>query len=60
MLTSADQVAEYIKQVKDRWWPSGMPAEPSPVRDRETQLRTSMVCKAKMIGAVPGKLAKTM
>ena len=54
MLTSADQVAEYIRHAKERLWPSGVPAEPSPARDVDTQLRTAVVCKAKMIGSVPG------
>ncbi|XP_067942910.1 sorting nexin-13-like [Watersipora subatra] len=56
MLTSADQVAEYIRKFKEQLWPSGMPAEPSPTRSEDTRLRTAVVCKAKMIGSVPDEL----
>lgn len=53
-LTSTDQVADYLKQFKDRFWPSGILAAESPARDAETKLGTAIVCKSKMIGSVPG------
>ena len=56
MLTSSDQVAEYIRLMKERFWPSGLPAEPTATRDKQTQLRTGVVCKAKMLGSVPGMI----
>lgn len=54
MLTSSEQVSDFIRQIKEKFWPSGLPAEITPPRDKQTRLRTAAVCKAKMIGSVPG------
>lgn len=59
-MTSANQVAEYIRQVKDRLWPGGVAAQSHAPRDKESKLRAAVVCKAKMIGSVPGAILSSI
>ncbi|KAK3086098.1 hypothetical protein FSP39_013557 [Pinctada imbricata] len=51
-MTSAEQMAEYIKKFRDSFWPNGVLAEPRPERDLHTKMRTRVFCKAKMLGSV--------
>lgn len=53
-MTSAEQIAEYIKKFRDSFWPTGQLAEPRPKRDYNTKMRTRVVCKAKMFGSITG------
>ncbi|XP_060579066.1 sorting nexin-13-like isoform X2 [Ruditapes philippinarum] len=55
-MTSAEQVAEYIKAFRDSFWPEGVLAEPRPERDHNTKMRTRVVCRAKMLGSIPDEL----
>ncbi|XP_064614649.1 sorting nexin-13-like [Liolophura sinensis] len=58
-LTSAEQIAEYVKNFRESFWPCGVLAEPRPPRDNNTKMRTRVVCKAKMFGSMPDEM-KTM
>ncbi|XP_052248874.1 sorting nexin-13-like [Dreissena polymorpha] len=55
-MTSAEQVAEYIKAFRDTFWPEGVLAEPRAARDNNIKMRTRVVCKAKMLGSIPDEL----
>ncbi|KAL3831550.1 hypothetical protein ACJMK2_023289 [Sinanodonta woodiana] len=59
-MTSAEQMAEYIKNLRDSFWPGGILAEPRPPRDQNTRMRTRVVCKAKMLGSIPDELRHMM
>ncbi|XP_071102568.1 sorting nexin-13-like isoform X1 [Haliotis cracherodii] len=59
-MTSAEQMAEYIKTFRDSFWPSGQLAEPRPTRDENTMMRTRVLCKAKMLGSVSDELRHLM
>jgi sorting nexin-13 len=39
---------------RDSFWPEGVLAEPRPERDHNTKMRTRVVCRAKMLGSIPG------
>lgn len=53
--TSSEQVAEYIKALRDAKWPNGYLAENRQPRDKQTKERTKLVCRAKMLAIVSGK-----
>ncbi|XP_045168136.1 sorting nexin-13-like isoform X2 [Mercenaria mercenaria] len=55
-MTSAEQVAEYIKAFRDSFWPEGVLSEPRPDRDHNSKMRTRVVCRAKMLGSIPDEL----
>ncbi|KAL5007185.1 hypothetical protein ScPMuIL_015991 [Solemya velum] len=59
-MTSAEQMAEYIKTFRDSFWPSGILAESRPERDQHTKMRTRVVCKAKMLGSIPDEMRTLM
>ncbi|XP_023933666.1 sorting nexin-13 [Lingula anatina] len=52
LMTSAEQVAEYVQQFRDSFWPGGILAEPRPERDLNTMMRTRVITKTKMLGGV--------
>lgn len=51
-MTTADQVAEYLRRFRDAFWPGGTQAEPRPPRDHNTKMRTRVVCKTKMLATI--------
>lgn len=57
-MTSAEQVAEYIKTFRESYWPEGKLAEPRPAREHNTKMRTRVVCKSKMLGSIPDDLRR--
>ncbi|KAK3588903.1 hypothetical protein CHS0354_007052 [Potamilus streckersoni] len=59
-MTSAEQMAEYIKNLRDAFWPGGILAESRPPRDKNTRMRTRVVCKAKMLGSISDELRHMM
>lgn len=59
-MTSAEQMAEYVKTFRDSYWPNGSLAERSPPRDENTKLRTRVVCKSKMLGSIPDEMRHLM
>lgn len=44
---------------RNSFWPNGVLAEPRTPRDEATKMRTRVLCKAKMLGSVPGKFKIT-
>ncbi|KAK6165250.1 hypothetical protein SNE40_022210 [Patella caerulea] len=56
LMTSAEQMSEYLKAFRDSFWPNGNLAEPRITRDVHTKYRTQVYCKAKMLGSVPDEL----
>ncbi|XP_064647759.1 sorting nexin-13-like isoform X2 [Lineus longissimus] len=59
-LTSSEQVAEYVKALRDALWPCGVPAEIRSIRDHNTKMRTRVVCKAKMLGNISDEIKTLM
>ncbi|XP_069111090.1 sorting nexin-13-like isoform X1 [Argopecten irradians] len=59
-MTSAEQMAEYVKTFRDSFWPGGVLAEPQPPRSLNTKMRTRVACKAKMLGSVPDEMRTLM
>ncbi|GFO50365.1 sorting nexin-13-like, partial [Plakobranchus ocellatus] len=53
LMTSAEQVAEYVAAFRNSFWPNGILAEARLPRDEATKMRTRVLCKAKMLGSVP-------
>ncbi|XP_078321983.1 sorting nexin-13-like isoform X2 [Crassostrea virginica] len=51
-MTSAEQMAEYVRKFKMSFWPGGSLAEPRVPRDNHTKMRTRVLCRAKMLGSV--------
>ena len=43
---------------RDSFWPNGVPAEPLPPRDFNTQMRTRVVAKSKMLGSISGRVTQ--
>ncbi|XP_041367207.1 sorting nexin-13-like isoform X2 [Gigantopelta aegis] len=59
-MTSAEQMAEYVKAFRDSFWPMGILAEPRPERDLHTVMRTRVLCKAKMLGSISDEMRHLM
>eukprot|EP00111_Clytia_hemisphaerica_P023389 TCONS_00068881-protein len=56
--TSSQQIAEYVKQFRDSYWPGGVLAEENPERPSDAKRRLRMVTKAKMLGSIPDELKR--
>ncbi|XP_065667120.1 sorting nexin-13 isoform X3 [Hydra vulgaris] len=56
--TNSPQIAEYLKQFRDAYWPGGVLAEATPERDIDTRRKMRMVTKAKMLGSIPDELRR--
>ncbi|XP_078573316.1 sorting nexin-13-like isoform X3 [Branchiostoma floridae x Branchiostoma japonicum] len=56
VLTSAEQVAEYVKQFRDAFWPNGVLADPAEIREKNICMRTRVAAKTKMLGSIPDEL----
>ncbi|CAH1788286.1 unnamed protein product [Owenia fusiformis] len=55
-VTSAEQCAENLKTFRDSFWPCGCLAEPRTERDQNTQRRTRVVCRAKLLASLSDDL----
>ncbi|MEE6466405.1 hypothetical protein FKM82_006940 [Ascaphus truei] len=55
-MTSPDQVADYVKNFRDSFWPNGILAETTPRRDRSIRMRTRMAGKTKLLEIMPDEL----
>ncbi|XP_021363849.1 sorting nexin-13-like isoform X2 [Mizuhopecten yessoensis] len=60
LMTSAEQMAEYVKTFRDSFWPGGVLTEPRPPRSLHTKMRTRVACKAKMLGSAPDEMRTLM
>nr|KAG5714324.1 hypothetical protein BaRGS_018541 [Batillaria attramentaria] len=59
-MTSAEQMAEYVKAFRNSFWPHGVLAEVRAAREEATKMRTRVLCKAKMFGSVPDEMRTMM
>ncbi|XP_068670390.1 sorting nexin-13-like isoform X2 [Montipora foliosa] len=57
-MTSAEQIAEYVKLFRDSFWPGGVLAESSPERKKDVKVRTRVAAKTKMFGSIPEELKR--
>lgn len=55
-MTSADQVAEYVKALRQSLWPNGSLALPSAERDYNTKMRTRVAAKMVTLCSIPDEL----
>ncbi|KAE8596405.1 hypothetical protein XENTR_v10016090 [Xenopus tropicalis] len=55
-MTSPDQVADYVKQFRESFWPNGILAEASLRRDRSIRMRTRVAAKTKLLEIMPDEL----
>ncbi|XP_022080022.1 sorting nexin-13-like isoform X2 [Acanthaster planci] len=55
-LTSPEQVANYVKQFRESFWPGGVLAESSPQRSENVKLRTLVAAKVKLFSGIPDEL----
>nr|XP_018666665.1 sorting nexin-13 isoform X1 [Ciona intestinalis] len=53
---SAQQVSEYIRTFQDSFWPGGILADVTPVRDDITVMRTRVLTKTKLHGVIPDEV----
>ncbi|XP_078454061.1 sorting nexin-13 [Lampetra fluviatilis] len=56
LMTSPEQVAEYVKRFRDSLWPGGILAETPPPRNLHTHMRTRVAAQAKMLSSMPDEL----
>ncbi|XP_022665580.1 sorting nexin-13-like isoform X2 [Varroa destructor] len=56
--TSSDQIAEYVKTLKNALWPNGIPAEQGRERDPETKSRTRVAAKMLLLCSVTDDLRR--
>lgn len=57
-MTSAEQIAEYVKLFRDSFWPGGVLAESSSERKKDVKVRTRVAAKTKMFGSIPEELKR--
>eukprot|EP00118_Oscarella_pearsei_P015128 m.134307 g.134307 ORF g.134307 m.134307 type:complete len:917 (+) comp38138_c0_seq2:45-2795(+) len=57
-LTSAEQIAEYVRELRDSNWPDGLWRTDVPERSEAVKNRTRVAAKAKMIGSFPDELKR--
>lgn len=55
-MTSAKQVADYITQFRDAFWPEGRLAKPRAERKHNDKMRMRVMCKTKMLGSVSDEM----
>ncbi|XP_047663937.1 sorting nexin-13 isoform X1 [Tachysurus fulvidraco] len=56
LMTSPEQVADYVKRFRDSYWPNGILAETPPRRDKSTRMRTRVAAKTILLGIMPDEL----
>ena len=54
-LTSSEQIAEYVKTLKNALWPNGILAEQGAERDAKTKNRTRVAAKVLLLCSVTGE-----
>ncbi|CAH3124187.1 unnamed protein product [Pocillopora meandrina] len=57
-MTSAEQIAEYVKLFRDSYWPGGILAEASQERKKDVKIRTRVAAKTKIFGSIPEELKR--
>lgn len=57
-MTSAEQIAEYVKLFRDSYWPGGILAETFPERKKDVKIRTRVAAKTKIFGSIPEELKR--
>ena len=53
-LTSAEQVAGYIRDLRNTMWPGGFPAVPRQDPAPDVRALRTLVARAQIIGSIPG------
>ena len=53
-LTSAEQVAGYIRDLRNTMWPGGFPAVPRQDPPPDVKALRTLVARAQIIGSIPG------
>lgn len=56
LMTSPEQVADYVKKFRDSYWPNGILAETPPRRDKSIRMRTRVAAKTNLLGIMPDEL----
>ncbi|XP_066571654.1 sorting nexin-13 isoform X2 [Amia ocellicauda] len=56
LMTSPEQVADYVKRFRDAFWPNGILAETPPRRDKSIRMRTRVAAKTSLLGIMPDEL----
>ncbi|XP_074658883.1 sorting nexin-13-like [Tubulanus polymorphus] len=59
-LTSAEQMAEYVKSFRDNMWPCGILTDVKPTRDLNTCMRTRVACKTRMLATLSDEIKTLM
>lgn len=57
-LTSPEQVAAWVNQMRDAMWPNGQPAPELPQRPEDCITRTRIEARAKLLGLLPDELRR--
>jgi sorting nexin-13 len=52
--TSYEQVANYLRTLRNNFWPNGSLALPNPPRDKSAKKRTEIAAKASLLSFIPG------
>lgn len=53
---AAEQVSDYVCKFRDSFWPNGILAETPIKRDEASRMRTRVLTKSKLLGAIPDEL----
>jgi len=56
LMTSPDQVADYLRAFKQSFWPNGCKAEPRLPRDEATRMRTRVAAKVALLSSLSDEL----
>nr|CAD7261410.1 unnamed protein product [Timema shepardi] len=56
LMTSPEQVAEYLRAFKQSFWPNGVRAEPRQSRDDITRMRTRVAAKVALLSSLSDEL----
>lgn len=59
-MTSPEQVAGYVNQLRDAMWPNGQPAPEWPKRADDCVARTRIEARAKLLGVLPDELKRIL
>ena len=57
-LTSAEQIAEFVKVFRDSMWPDGILGPYAETRDEATKIRTQTAARTMLLGSVPEELRR--
>nr|CAD7410454.1 unnamed protein product [Timema poppensis] len=55
LMTSPEQVADYLRAFKQSFWPNGVRAEPRQSRDDITRMRTRVAAKVALLSSLSGQ-----